>query len=91
MIRKNKKTDPPAAHVAALTCRFDHFPWQSFKISSDPGSWLSGEQLGINAHFAGAKNGTTTQEGPRRSRTAPFFLSGFPITLSWPIFGEECG
>ena len=68
MIRKNKETDPPAARVAALTYRFDHFPWQSFKISSNHGGCLSGEQLGSKVHLAGAKNGATTQESPRRDR-----------------------
>ena len=34
MIRKNKETDPPVARVAALTCRFDRFRRQSFKVFS---------------------------------------------------------
>ena len=48
MIRKNKETDPPAARVAALTCRFDQFGRQSFNLSSNYGCFLSGEQLESN-------------------------------------------
>lgn len=68
MIRKNKETDPPAARVAALTCRFDRSGSQTFKLSSNPGSRPGSEQLGSKVHLAGAKNGAMTQESPNRDR-----------------------
>ncbi len=61
MIRKNKETDPPAARVAALTCRFDQFGRSPFNLSSNQGGWLGGEQLGSKVHLAGPSSSLLTR------------------------------
>ena len=97
MIRKNKETDPPAARVAALTCRFDRSGSQPFKLSSPRVARLSGEQLASKlsprrlqerGHDTGETEQGEENEGDEREDHGEFAMPGSGAVAGISDIGE---